>query len=111
MFDREKLEGAKGTRLYNYSAEALQALDDLIDRALDEEGFDDFYDAYWEATDDTFTYYDDAWDYMKKYGDNDLSDAVHEGFTNICQIAGYNLEQEFFGLLKDIGLSTDDFEK
>lgn len=111
MLNKEKLEETKGTNHYNYSSEAQQALEDLIDRALDEEGFDDFYDAYWEITDDTFMYYSDAWDYMKNYGDNDLDEAVRNGFTNICQIAAYNLEQEVSDLLREVGLDTEDFEK
>lgn len=108
--NKEKLLEVKGNHYYNYSDEAQQALEDLIDRAIDDGGLEDFYDAYWETTDDTFMYYSDAWDYMKHYGDNDLSGAVREGFTNICQIAAYNLEQEFFDLLRETGLDTEDFE-
>lgn len=111
MFNKEKLEEVKGTRLYNYSDEAQQALDDLIERAIDDDGLEDFYDAYWETTDDTFMYYSDAFDYVKNYGDYDFKEPVAEGFTNICQIASYFLEQEFFDLLRDLGLSTEDFEK
>lgn len=111
MFNKEKLEEAKGLKRYNYSDEVLQALDDLIDRAIEEEGLRDLYDAYWEATDDTFMYYNDAFDYVKQGGEYDFKEPVAEGFTNICQIAAYFLEQEFFELLRDVGLDSEDFEK
>lgn len=109
--NKEKLLKVKGQCYYNYSDEAHQALDDMIDAAIDEGGFDCFTDALWEITDDTFMYYNDAWDYMKYYGDTDLEDAVEQGFTNICGVAWYNLEHEFYDLLREVGLDTEDFEK
>lgn len=108
--NKEKLLEVKGNHYYNYSDEAQQALDDLIERAIDDGGLEDFYDAYWETTDDTFMYCSDAFDYVKNYGDYDFKEPVAEGFTNIYQIAAYNLEQEFFDLLRKTGLTPEDFE-
>lgn len=109
--NKEKLLKVKGQHYCNYSDEAQQALEDMIDAAIDENGLDCFTDTLWEVTEDTFMYYDDAWDYMKRYGDNDLEDAVREGFTNICGVAWYNLEHEFYDLLREAGLDTEDFEQ
>lgn len=109
--NKEKLLEAKERADYGYSDEACQALEDMIDAAIDENGLDCFTDTLWEVTEDTFMYYNDAWDYMKHYGDTDLEDAVRQGFTNICGVAWYNLEHEFYDLLREAGLDTEDFEK
>lgn len=109
--NKDLLLEAKGKKFYNHLDEVQQALDDMIDAAIDADGLEDFYDTYWEVTDDTFMYYNDAFEYVKNYGDNDFKESVMEGFTNICQIAAYFLEQEFFDLLRKVGLNTSDFEK
>lgn len=109
--NKEKLLEAQEKTYYRFSDEAREALGGMINAAIDEDGLEWFSDTLWEVTEDTFMYYNDAWDYMKHYGDTDLEEAVRAGFTNICGVAWYNLEQEFYELLKEAGLSQEDFEK
>lgn len=110
--DRTKLEQVSQlTRSYNFSENAYNCLMETISNTLENDGVEDFSEAIWEQISDEFSWYDDAWDYMKNYGDNELDDPVRNGFTRIDQIAGYNLEQEIYELMNKFGLESSDFER
>ena len=71
----------------------------ILDRLEDGEEIDtsDFDDMLNEELDSWFTYYDDAWDYLRDNNITDFSDAIHEwGATDICGIACYYAREEIW---------------
>lgn len=109
--DKIKLQQVKKLRKpKGYSKNAYNNLIELVDIALKNNGFKWFRDSLWEKVENEFCL-DDAWVYMRKYGDCDLRDAVEEGFDTIDQIASYNLEQEINNLMSEFNLEDFHFNR
>ena len=99
----EELKDAITNAMISVSPEASDVLQYVLDRYdEDSEDIDEssVYDAISEECDSMFTYYSDAWDYLRDNGITDFDEAINEcGCTNVCSIAWYYLRQEVEGEL------------
>ena len=86
-----------------YTDEAYDVVDALIDE-LEDGNETDIQDLLLELCDNRCIYYSDAFDYLKHCNVNDFQEAFENGYTGICQIMFYYLEQECYEILYKIGL-------
>ena len=100
--DYEQLKEAIQSAQCDVSDVASDVLDYVLDRFDGEEEIDedDEYDAIRDECDAYFTYYDDAWDYLRDNCITDFDEAVRDGFMSVCSIAYYYLEQEILDNLR-----------
>lgn len=101
-----------------YDSDIMGRLDDIADRVyamLSEDDFDDIDcelldiefeienltfddDVVIEKIDNYFVYYSDAWEYLSNNHITDFEEAMEYGLTNVCAIATYYLNEEYWGL-------------
>lgn len=90
---------------YHYSNKAIESLEYLIEELeyhKEEEKRIDLLEHYLnQIINESFTYYDDAHDYLKDNRHNDISDATNEGYYTITGIATYYLNEEVLELLSE----------